>query len=796
MSRALTVPLLLLLCGLAAAAILLDRAHRDASPANMLAALDAYERAQADLERDVIKLRGGLLHNYDPLVADVTQFEAASRRLVSLSASSASVGRQGRVLASVASVQAQRTEQLKSESAQMLTSLAYFSRLSTPAAGAPAPRPEVSALAAGMLRLTLDASAENQADVAQRIRSVGRLDVGGPTDDPLLGHARLLQRLLPATDRAVETLLLADAAEERHSLRTELQRRLAAEQSQATVVRVALSLIAILLAAVLLDLGRRLRNHVRALRRRAELERSVAEISASLIRAQLHEVRPAVIEGLGRLARGIGADRAYLIGETPFALDHLWSRPGVEYRSGWPWLALDLAAEVSCAPKGSFHVTSAEAPAMLAAADARSAAAVWATTEEGARVLLGVDAVDVGLRLEGDEIEVIRLGLDVLAGAVRRSALERDRAQLQRRLEEASRMEAVGAFASGIAHNFNNILAAIGGYAEMAADGLRGKTRLARQLSEIQLAVTRGRDLIDRILAFGRRSSAPWLDVDVRMALEEVAALLRAGHHGASIRVEAAGAGLVTADPGALQQILLNLGANAIQAGGAADVRLTASAGRVSQPRALVAGRVTAGDYVVLAVEDRGRGIPPEQLPRIFDPFFTTRAEGHGLGLATLGALVRDHGGAIDVVSAPGEGSRFEVWLPRGPAAGAPPGQLADHGQGEALLLLCTDDQALDGAEDRLAELGYEPARFSTLAAALAALAAAPERFDGAIIIDSGESDAPHWAAALRQAAPRLPLIIASVPGQATDWTPGLAGAPALPWPIDARALIHALHGA
>ena len=791
MSRGLTFPLLLLLCGLAVAAILMNRAHPDASSANMLAALDAYERAQADLERDAIKLRGGLLHNYDPLVVDVAQFEAASRTLVALSASSATVGPQARVLARVAAAQAQRTEQLKSESALMLNSLAYFSRLSTPAAGAPASRPEVSALAAAMLRLTLDTSAENQADVAQRIRPLSD-EVGGSTDDPLLGHARLLQRLLPATDQAVETLLLADAAEERHSLRTELQRDLAAEQSQATVARVALSLIVILLAAVLLDLGRRLRNHVRALRRRAELERSVAEISASLIRAQQHEVRPAVIDGLGRLARGIGADRAYLIGEAPFTLDYRWSRPGVRYGAGWPWRALDWAAEVSRAPKGSFHVTAAEAQPMLREAGARSAAAVWATTEEGGRVLLGLDAIGGSLRLDGDEIEVVRLGLDVLAGAVRRSALEQERAHLERRLEEASRMEAVGAFASGIAHNFNNILAAIGGYAEMAADGVGSKSQAARQLREIQLAVTRARDLIDRILGLGRRSSTPWREVKVRMVLEEAASLLRAGHSGASIKVEDAGVGMLKADPGALQQILLNLGANALQAGGA-EVRLTATPGRVSQPRALVAGRVAAGDYVVLAVEDRGRGIPPEQLPRIFDPFFTTRAEGHGLGLATVGALVRDHGGAIDVVSAPGEGSRFEVWLPRGPAAGAPPGQLADHGQGEALLLLSPDDQALDGAEDRLAELGYEPARFSKLAAALAALAGATERFDGAIIIDSGESDAPHWAAALRQAAPRLPLIVASAPGQATAWASGVAGATTAPWPMEARALIHAL---
>jgi signal transduction histidine kinase len=797
MSRGLTFPvLLLLLCGLAVAAILLSRVHRDVSPANMLAALDAYESAQANLERDAIKLRGGLLHNYDPLVADVAQFGAASRRLVSLSASSASVGPRARALAGVASVQTRLTEQLKSDSALILNSLAYLSRLSTPAAGAPASRPEVGVLAAAMLRLTLDASAENQTDVARRIRAAARSDGAGSTSNPLLSHARLLQRLLPATDQAVETLLAADAATERRDLRAALQRELAAEQSDATVARVALSLISILLAVVLLDLGRRLRKHVRALHRRAELVRSIAEISANLIRARAHEIRPAVIESLGRLARAIGADRAYLIGETPFMLDYRWSRPGVRFRVGWPWLALDWAAETSREPKGSFHVIAAGAQTIFREAGAGSAAAVWATTEEGARMLLGFDASGASLRLEGDEIEVVRLGLDVLAGAVRRSALEQNRAHLERRLDEVSRMEAVGAFASGIAHNFNNILAAIGGYAEMAADGVGGKGRAARQLSEIQLAVTRARDLIDRILALGRRSSTPWREVEVRMVLEEAASLLRAGHSGASIKVEDGGVGMLKADPGALQQILLNLGANALQAGdGATEVRLGASARWIRRPSALVVGRLAPGDYVVLAVEDRGRGIPPEQLARVFDPFFTTRADGHGLGLATVGALVGDHGGAIDVVSTPGEGSRFEVWLPRGLAAGGPPEQLTDHGQGEALLLLCPDEQVLGGAEDRLAGLGYEPASFNTPAAAVAALATAPERFDGAILI-GGESDAPQWAAALRQAAPRLPLIVTSAPGQATDWAPGLIGATALPWPMDARALIHALHGA
>ncbi|HEY2570967.1 MAG TPA: DAHL domain-containing protein, partial [Solirubrobacteraceae bacterium] len=323
---------------------MLEHAQRDASTANVLTALDAYERAQADLERDAIKLRGGLLHNYDPLVADVAQLEAASARLLALSANSARLRQQAQSLANAASVQAQLTEQLKSDGALMLNSLAYFSRLSTPGPDAPVSGPDVSALAAAMLRLTLDTSAENQAEVARRIRLVGRNDAAGLADDPLLSHARLLRRLLPATDRTVETLLAADAAGARHGLRASLQRELADEQSEATVVRVGLSLVSVMLAAVLLELGRRLRNHVRALRRRAELERRVAEISASLIRAQLHEVPTMVTEGLGRLARGIGADRAYLIGEGAVSLDHRWSQPDVLYGAGWPFRVFDLAA--------------------------------------------------------------------------------------------------------------------------------------------------------------------------------------------------------------------------------------------------------------------------------------------------------------------------------------------------------------------------------------------------------------------------------------------------------------------
>jgi CheY-like chemotaxis protein len=154
-------------------------------------------------------------------------------------------------------------------------------------------------------------------------------------------------------------------------------------------------------------------------------------------------------------------------------------------------------------------------------------------------------------------------------------------------------------------------------------------------------------------------------------------------------------------------------------------------------------------------------------LERIFEPFFTMRAGGSGLGLATVRDIVREHGGVIDVRSAVGAGSRFEVWLPR--IAAAMPAPDSDHdatlplGHGETVLVVEDDAERLSRDEEVLAALGYEPVGFRTAASARSAFGRAPERFDVAVVGHVGSTMAAlELAASLREVAPGLPILLAT----------------------------------
>jgi hypothetical protein len=145
--------------------------------------------------------------------------------------------------------------------------------------------------------------------------------------------------------------------------------------------------------------------------------------------------------------------------------------------------------------------------------------------------------------------------------------------------------------------------------------------------------------------------------------------------------------------------------------------------------------RTRVGPYVRIAVSDAGPGFGEDVAKRLFEPFFTTRPAGTGLGLATVRKIVRDHDGAVDVASAPGKGSRFEVWLPAAKTdapttARANPVAPPRLGQGETVLIVHDDRDSLLGDEEILAALGYEPIGFDRPADAIAAVRSEPTRFD------------------------------------------------------------------
>ena len=160
-------------------------------------------------------------------------------------------------------------------------------------------------------------------------------------------------------------------------------------------------------------------------------------------------------------------------------------------------------------------------------------------------------------------------------------------------------------------------------------------------------------------------------------------------------------------------------------------------------------------------------GMDTATLERIFDPFFTTRPDGNGLGLATVREIVRRHDGAMSVQSTIGAGSRFDIWLPCAPtdelaAVGDEP-RMVDRGVGETVLLLEADRGRLLRHEEILAALGYEPVGFTELAVAAAAFRGERKRFDAALLChEPGTPSVLDFAAALRDVAPSLPIILAT----------------------------------
>jgi PAS domain S-box-containing protein len=351
-----------------------------------------------------------------------------------------------------------------------------------------------------------------------------------------------------------------------------------------------------------------------------------------------------------------------------------------------------------------------------------------------------------------------------------RKNADADRERLEAQLRQAQKLEAIGTLAGGIAHDFNNILAAILGYGEMAQKSAAEGTALRRHLDAAISAAMRAKSLVERILAFSRSGMGERIAVDaqaiVSEALDGVAASLPAG-----IRLErqlAAGDAAVMADPTQVHQVVMNLCANAIQAMKSNGV-LTVVLDRIDMDTPNCATcRLKCGNYLRLAVRDKGSGIAAAVLERIFDPFFTTKevGVGTGLGLSLVHGIVTDLGGGIDVESRVGEGSTFTVFLPlhNGVAAPIVVNEAAvQSGQGQTILLVDDEEALVRLGEEMIAELGYEPVGFTSSSAALDEFSAEPQRFD-AVLSDEAmpEVTGSELAIEIRRIRPDIPIVLMS----------------------------------
>lgn len=341
--------------------------------------------------------------------------------------------------------------------------------------------------------------------------------------------------------------------------------------------------------------------------------------------------------------------------------------------------------------------------------------------------------------------------------------------QLQERIRQWQKMEALGTLAGGIAHDFNNILLPILINTELTLSEGPPDTPEARRLSLVLEAARRGKDMVRQIIAFSQQKEQDRQPIEIVPVIREALNLLRISmpqNIEIAEKIEAASA-VAVADPTQIQQVVMNLGNNAAYAmretGGVIDV--TVSEVLVDKGLAEQFIDIKPGSYIRLSLSDTGRGIPPEVMGRIFEPFFTTKkkGEGTGMGLAVAHGIVKSHGGAIAVSSEVGKGTHFTVYLPR--VAGEAVTAEEDPGpfpKGTERILFVDDEDIQVRAMTKLLEhLGYRVVGKTDALEALELFRTDPGGFDLAIMDQSmPRLSGGELAGEMLRIRPGLPLIL------------------------------------
>jgi two-component system cell cycle sensor histidine kinase/response regulator CckA len=353
--------------------------------------------------------------------------------------------------------------------------------------------------------------------------------------------------------------------------------------------------------------------------------------------------------------------------------------------------------------------------------------------------------------------EILCVGIDVT-----------EKWQLERRLAQAQKMEAIGTLAGGIAHDFNNILSAILGYTELSLIDIPHDSAVRSNLKQVLKAGGRAKELVQQILTYSRRREHEMQPIKINLIINEALKLLRASLPSTiemqnSIKSDLA----VISDPTNIHQVIMNLCANAAYAmqanGGLLQVQLDdveLDANFVKQHPDLKPGK-----YVRLAVSDTGHGMSPEVIQRIFDPFFSTKkkGEGTGMGLSVVHGIVKSHGGAITVDSRPGKGSVFKLYFPAIESELNPQDESANLMVTGTEHILFVDDEPFqaDIAKKMLTRLGYRLTTYTSGIEALDAFRQAPEKFD-LVITDMTMPRMPGdvLARELISIRPGMPIIV------------------------------------
>ncbi|MCB2187996.1 MAG: PAS domain S-box protein [Deltaproteobacteria bacterium] len=443
-----------------------------------------------------------------------------------------------------------------------------------------------------------------------------------------------------------------------------------------------------------------------------DLALPLARVSAlALANARDQEAHQKAREALQRKARIVESSDDAIIGQTLEGHIVSWNR-GARRIFGYP-------AEEVLGRHISFLTPPDQPdalPRMLAkirdGQPAEKGETAW-RTQDGRRLNISLQ-VSAIWDDNGQIVGASSIARDITEEKERAAKAQRD---LEAQLLQAQKMESVGRLAGGVAHDFNNMLAVILGYAELALMIHEEDNELRQSLQQILAAAERAKGLTRQLLAFARKQVLEMTNLNLNQVVQGFGKMIER-LIGEDIKVElhlADDLPQVNADPSMLEQVLLNLAVNAKDAmpdGGILGIETSA----VALDHEYTSGKlgVAPGDYVMLSVSDSGQGMDEITRQHLFEPFFTTKGpgKGTGLGLSTVYGIVKQHGGSIWVYSEPGHGAVFKVYLPvaspKGDVAQALVEEAAPPPRGVKLLLVEDEQNLRDLISAALTKLGYQ----------------------------------------------------------------------------------------